>query len=445
MLDSEGTLPSLVDAVGKAETAVTEAETAEQETVAAGQEAKSAVDNEEAEITRLKSVVVEATERRRLLDHDSAECFTCNQSLSVDLRHRLIESVDHELEVLATSIAGATERKASAERKRQELRSQFDDRKKATGAAKTALDSAKRAHITTEQLVKTKAAVAEAVTRATTERDEAKSADDAADIALAAGPSDDNLAALQKEFDELTQQAAEVGTLEAARNAASQGLADLEGEQGNLNKSVGTLTTRIEQFEQLRGAREKALANAAQAARDAEEWIILTQAFGQDGVPNLVFAGAAQELEHDAAELMNQLSGGRYRLEMRTEKETKGSGETISALDVAVMADSGKMRPFSRLSGGEKFRVSLVLHTSLTRFLVRRSGAPIEFLGVDEGWGSLDPEGIVAMLDALRMLHEEFPLILTITHTPEVAAAFECRYEVEKDADGTSVVSLVTA
>ena len=172
---------------------------------------------------------------------------------------------------------------------------------------------------------------------------------------------------------------------------------------------------------------------------------MLVRAFGQDGVPNLVFAGAALELEHDAADLMEKLTGGRYRLEMRTEKVSKTDGETVEALDVVVIADSGNMRPFARLSGGEKFRVTLVLHTCLTRFLVRRSGSPIEFLGVDEGWGALDPEGIVAMLDALRMLHDEFSLILTITHTPEVAAAFESRYEVEKDADGTSVVELVAA
>ena len=127
-------------------------------------------------------------------------------------------------------------------------------------------------------------------------------------------------------------------------------------------------------------------------------------------MPNLVFAGAAQELERDATDLMDRLTDGRYRLEMRTEKVNKGDGETVETLEIVVVADSGKERPFARLSGGEKFRVTLVLHTSLTRFLVRRSGAPIEFLGVDEGWGSLDPEGIVAMLDALRMLHDEFPL-----------------------------------
>ena len=85
------------------------------------------------------------------------------------------------------------------------------------------------------------------------------------------------------------------------------------------------------------------------------------------GVPNLVFAGAAQELERDATDLMDRLTDGRYRLEMRTEKVNKGDGETVETLEIVVVADSGKERPFARLSGGEKFRVTLVLHTSLTR------------------------------------------------------------------------------
>ena len=207
-----------------------------------------------------------------------------------------------------------------------------------------------------------------------------------AEEASASGPGDFGLLALEEEEKGLHSAVETVAKQESARSTAQAELNALETEKSQLLKFIGTLEERIAGYESLRASRDDVTLKAVEFARDAVDWQLLARAFGQDGVPNLVFAGAAQELERDATDLMDRLTDGRYRLEMRTEKVNKGDGETVETLEIVVVADSGKERPFARLSGGEKFRVTLVLHTSLTRFLVRRSGAPIEFLGVDEGW-----------------------------------------------------------
>ena len=157
----------------------------------------------------------------------------------------------------------------------------------------------------------------------------------------------------------------------------------------------------------------------------------------------MIFTGVVDELERDASDMMERMTNGKFRLEFRTETTTK-DGNSRGTLDVVIITESGE-RPYKGLSGGERFRVDLALRVALTRLLTRRSGSTIDFLALDEGWGALDPEGITAMLDELRELHDEFPLVLTITHTPEVAAAFEARFEVERDSDGTSVVTLVAS
>jgi exonuclease SbcC len=443
--EAESLLPALSVQLTNIAEQLGQLEKLEERTSVSGQEAKNASGKENEEIARLTSVLTDAEERARLLGYDSAECFTCGQSLTTDLRHNLIANVDYEIDVIRGSIASATERHEYAEGLigilQGELASYRAEKEEARVAHATALLDLQRA----TELAQTKSTAVEALAEMQTERDTAQLELEVTKEAFASGPGDFGLLALAEEEKGLRSAVEAVAEQELARSAAQAKLNELEAEKSQLLKLVGTLEERIAGYESLRTSRDNVTAKAAESARDATDWQLLARAFGQDGVPNLVFAGAARELERDATDLMDRLTGGRYRLEMRTEKVNKGDGETVEALEIVVVADSGKERPFARLSGGEKFRVTLVLHTSLTRFLVRRSGAPIEFLGVDEGWGSLDPEGIIAMLDALRMLHDEFPLILTITHTPEVAAAFECRYEVEKDADGTSVVTLVSS
>ena len=118
-------------------------EKSEERTSAFGQEAKGTSEKEGEEIARLASLLTDAEDRARLLGHDSAECFTCGQSLTVDLRHDLIAKVDYEIDVIRGSIALAAERREDAEALREtlgnELVSYRAEKKKAQAAHAAAL------------------------------------------------------------------------------------------------------------------------------------------------------------------------------------------------------------------------------------------------------------------------------------------------------------------
>lgn len=415
----------------------------EEQVIEAGRQARDDAERATEEINRATTAIAEAEERRRGLDHDGAECFTCSQHLDQDLRERLMDAAEAEIDRLTKLKADAGKRRSAAEAERERLKGQLasirgqkpsDD---AIAAAERRVAAAEAAGAEIDKLKR-------AVVDTTAEVQEA-----AGDVAtkeglLASLAEDDVLSGLRSERDALfaVQQGEE--EQKKAYALAKATLAGLAKEREELTKTAGRLNGILESYAAMRTERQDRVEKAKAAATDAAEWAQLSRAYGPDGVPNLVFSGVVDELERDASGLMEDLTNGAFRLVLRTTAQNKTDGSVRETLDVAVVTQAGE-RPYGALSGGERFRVDLALRVALARLLTRRSGAPIEFLALDEGWGALDPEGIAAMLDALRQLHEEFRLILTITHTPEVAAAFDARLEVERDTDGTSVVQLVAA
>ena len=64
--------------------------------------------------------------------------------------------------------------------------------------------------------------------------------------------------------------------------------------------------------------------------------------------------------------------------------------------------------------------------------LAERNGVRIRTLGIDEGFGTQDQEGIQNLIEALQVIQEDFDKILVITHLDRLKEAFPVRIEVEK-------------
>ena len=409
--------------------------------VESGVAAKAAEERYAGDVARLVAEHDEEAERRRLLDHDSSTCFACGQGLDETLRLRMIEDTDARIADLTSKITEAEELAAE----QQQLRSTLRTKLAAANDSKVSLG-------TLSSLDQRIAQVQEQVSALPGLEAEMTSAD--AELVgaenelhelhqLIDDDSDPVVDALIEEADGLADVVA--GTLDAVSRAGdlSGQLEKMRGEERSLSIDNGRYEERLTVFARLEDEREQWTSKIQSLGADADDFARLAKAFGADGIPNMIFTGVVEEMERDASEMMERMTGGRFRLELHTETTTK-DGSSKGTLDVIVATEMGA-RPYKSLSGGERFRVDLALRVALTRLLTRRSGSTIDFLALDEGWGALDPEGITAMLDELRELHDEFPLVLTITHTPEVAAAFEARFEVERDSDGTSVVHLMAS
>ena len=90
-------------------------------------------------------------------------------------------------------------------------------------------------------------------------------------------------------------------------------------------------------------------------------------------------------------------------------------------------------------SGGEAFRVNFAIRLALSEILARRTGARLQTLVIDEGFGSQDAQGRQRLIEAINLIKPDFAKILIITHLEDLKESFPNRIEVEKTASGSKV------
>ena len=88
------------------------------------------------------------------------------------------------------------------------------------------------------------------------------------------------------------------------------------------------------------------------------------------------------------------------------------------------------MRPFLAV---EAFRINFALRIALSQILAERSGVRIRTLGIDEGFGTQDEEGVQYLIEAIQEVQDDFEKIIVITHLERLKEAFPVRIEVVKD------------
>jgi exonuclease SbcC len=115
-----------------------------------------------------------------------------------------------------------------------------------------------------------------------------------------------------------------------------------------------------------------------------------------------------EEFTYTASEYLSMLTMGQFELEYR------------NGFFIKDYLNSGQYRNVNTVSGGEKFLVSLSLAISISRALSRRAGAAaVEFLFIDEGFGTLDSDLIDTVMDTLDKLKGDFVIGL-ISHRQEL-------------------------
>lgn len=166
----------------------------------------------------------------------------------------------------------------------------------------------------------------------------------------------------------------------------------------------------------------------------------LERAFSKDGVPALLIEQALPEIEVEANELLDRLSGGSMSVRFETQRQYKDKSrdDRRETLDI-IISDSSGPREYELFSGGEAFRVNFAIRLALSRVLAQRAGARLQTLVIDEGFGSQDAEGRQRLIEAINMVRKDFKKILVITHLEELKEAFPARIEVEKTLRGSRV------
>jgi exonuclease SbcC len=244
---------------------------------------------------------------------------------------------------------------------------------------------------------------------------------------------DEAFAAAATSLDQAEQQAPDLA-------AAERAFLDMKEQEMVLNQQVGMARQLVTVLESRRAQKRQHEAQREELAVEIGRHKTLERAFGKDGVPALLIEQALPQIEEKANELLDRLSNGTMSVRFVTQAEYKDKKreDLRETLDIQI-SDGAGMRDYEMFSGGEAFRVNFAIRLALSEVLARRTGARLQTLVIDEGFGSQDAQGRQRLIEAINTVRKDFAKILIITHLEELKEAFPNRIEVEKTPRGSTV------
>jgi exonuclease SbcC len=226
----------------------------------------------------------------------------------------------------------------------------------------------------------------------------------------------------------------QVSELIREKQAPSEALAAL---QRGTNAEIDALTRRITYLEGEERRIEEGIERAAKLREELEALTgkqVLLKELG-----TLLRANEFQAFVIEEA--MSELARGASR-HLETIHPRFGLAVEKDEFVVIDGWQAGQVRAARTLSGGETFVASLALALALSESvpeLRSTASASLDSLFLDEGFGTLDPESLTEVIDALEGLRSEERLVGIITHVPELARRIECRIEVSKSPEGSRI------
>ena len=203
----------------------------------------------------------------------------------------------------------------------------------------------------------------------------------------------------------------------------------------------GRLSANRNALNRLREA-EKGMKEAEGSLRELEPlYRVALGASDKQTFETIVQAAYFEIVLRHANRRLAEMTGGRYRLEIRKETTDRRS---MTGLDLNIHdAHTGRSRPSETLSGGESFKAALALALGLSDAVQAMSGGiRIDTLFIDEGFGSLDRESLRTALNVLSELSESDCLVGVISHVAELKERIERRITVSFSPEGGSAVSM---
>jgi len=225
-------------------------------------------------------------------------------------------------------------------------------------------------------------------------------------------------------------------------NKTEQEMTELRTEEKEAQGMLGQINELISRTAQMENLKKQKSDEKSKLAKEKGTFEELALAFGKKGIQVMIIEGAIPEIEDEANKLLEKLTEGRMRITLLTQRETKTkleSGEKglIETLDIIISDEMGE-RPYEMYSGGEAFRVNFAIRLAISKLLTHRAGAKLQFLVIDEGFGSQDAPGRARLVETIDAIKNDFEKILVITHIEELKEEFPVRIEVTKNTTGST-------
>ncbi|MBP0019984.1 MAG: exonuclease subunit SbcC [Cyanobacteria bacterium SBLK] len=206
----------------------------------------------------------------------------------------------------------------------------------------------------------------------------------------------------------------------------------------------GRLQQQLTHLQEAKTQHQKTKQQLKEVNRQYRIYQELSKAFSKNGIQALMIENILPQLEAQTNQILARLTGNQLHVQFVTQKAKKSASSrkktnnTIDTLEI-VIADARGTRPYETYSGGEAFRINFSIRLALAKMLAQRSGASLQLLIIDEGFGTQDAEGCDRLISAINAIAPDFACILTVTHMPQFKEAFQHRIEVRKTARGSQL------
>lgn len=200
---------------------------------------------------------------------------------------------------------------------------------------------------------------------------------------------------------------------------------------------------RVTQLEILCGQLWAAVDLIAPAQRAHQELADLAEVVAGRGENNrrmslrsYVLAARLEEVAVAGSARLRRMSGGRYEF---VHTDRAGTHGRRGGLGLDIRDDyTGAIRPARTLSGGETFMASLALALGLADTVAAEAGGIIlDTLFIDEGFGSLDPDTLDAVMGVLDELRAGGRVVGLVSHVDEMRQRIPSRLHVVRGRNGS--------
>ncbi|MBF4575695.1 AAA family ATPase [Frondihabitans sp. VKM Ac-2883] len=249
--------------------------------------------------------------------------------------------------------------------------------------------------------------------------------------------------------------------LASPRVAALDGdeVADIEAAEGALavaSAAHAAAADRASRLEDRAASSERALGRLQQALRAADAVaeesraiVRMADVASASGAENLhgvtlgtyVLLRRFDDVVAAANSRLGLMSSGRYQLEAAEREASSRARRAGLALTIRDNA-TGTTRDPKSFSGGETFYASLSLALGLADVVQAEAGGiELGTLFVDEGFGTLDPETLDAVMAELGALSAGGRVVGIVSHVDELKQRIADRIEVRRRPDGSSTLT----
>ncbi|HSM24612.1 MAG TPA: SMC family ATPase [Anaerolineaceae bacterium] len=222
-------------------------------------------------------------------------------------------------------------------------------------------------------------------------------------------------------------------------------LDSIDKEISQINNRIGAERQKLDTIERKKNEKIRVESDINDLIVKINRYKKVEDACSKNGVPALLIEQALPEIEMRANEILDRLSNSQLSIHFETQSEYKDKKrqDKRETLDILINDANGKSRAYEMFSGGEAFRINFAIRLALSQVLAKRSGARLETLVVDEGFGSQDSSGRDRLVETINLIKNDFAKLLIITHLEELKDAFPARIEVEKTTSGSQVKVMV--